>query len=58
MWWANKIDKNRLNDLKNKAWLRLEQWKVITIFECQLQSGKRAKTLSNLLVRLKTKTIC
>jgi G:T-mismatch repair DNA endonuclease (very short patch repair protein) len=33
--------------------LRLEHWKVITIFECQLKSAKRDDTLIKLLNHLK-----
>ncbi len=51
-WWIDKIDKNRSNDYKNKAWLGQEHWKVIAIFECQLKS-KRDKTLTKLLNHLK-----
>lgn len=52
-WWINKIHKNRENDLKNMASLRQEQWKVITIFECDLKSERRDKTLLKLLANLK-----
>lgn len=52
-WWRDKIDKNKANDLKNMTRLRQDHWKVITIFECELKSQKRDKTLSKLLDRLK-----
>jgi DNA mismatch endonuclease, patch repair protein len=52
-WWLTKIVSNSNNDKRNTELLRLEQWKVITIFECELKSGKREKTLANLVVQLK-----
>jgi DNA mismatch endonuclease (patch repair protein) len=52
-WWLTKIVSNRNNDKRNMKLLRQEQWKVITIFECELKSGKRDRTLSGLLKRLK-----
>lgn len=54
-WWMTKIVSNRNHDKRNLKLLRQEQWKVITIFECELKPGKRDKTLSNLLVKLKQK---
>ncbi len=51
-WWRDKIEKNKANDLKNMTCLRQDHWKVITIFECELKSPKRAKTLSKPINRL------
>jgi DNA mismatch endonuclease (patch repair protein) len=51
-WWLTKIVSNRNNDRRNAKRLRLEQWKVITIFECELKAAKRDKTLTDLLVKL------
>ncbi len=52
-WWRDKIDKNKANDLKNMKRLRQDHWKVITIFECELKSSKRDRTLTKLVNRLK-----
>jgi DNA mismatch endonuclease (patch repair protein) len=51
-WWLTKIVSNRNNDRRNAKRLRLEQWKVITIFECELKAAKRDKTLTDLLIKL------
>ena len=51
-WWLSKIDKNKVNDHKNMKLLRQDDWKVITIFECQLKSAKKDKTLSELVNQL------
>lgn len=52
-WWKSKINKNKTNDHKNIKSLRQNHWKVITIFECQLKSAKRDKTLTKMINHLK-----
>lgn len=51
-WWIEKIDSNSERDLKNFKKLILEGWRVITIFECELMSNKRAKTLNEIVTQI------
>jgi DNA mismatch endonuclease, patch repair protein len=51
-WWTNKINTNKRNDIKNLRTLRLDGWKVITIFECALKGAKREKTLEKVFNEL------
>ena len=51
-WWTTKINNNRKSDTKNFKLLTLDNWKVITIFECKLKPKLRDKTLSRLLKNL------
>jgi DNA mismatch endonuclease, patch repair protein len=49
-WWTDKINYNQQNDKKAVKLLKKENWKVITVFECQLNS--REKTLDKLTLTL------
>jgi DNA mismatch endonuclease, patch repair protein len=51
-WWMTKIVSNRECDRQNTQLLRQEQWKVITIFECELKPTRRKKTLAKLTDKL------
>ena len=51
-WWLQKIDRNKQLDRENFLKLKKEGWKVFTIFECELKSIKREKTLSKIINRL------
>uniref|UniRef100_A0A832DIQ2 Very short patch repair endonuclease n=1 Tax=Ignavibacterium album TaxID=591197 RepID=A0A832DIQ2_9BACT len=53
-WWLTKIERNKQLDDENLLKLKSDGWRVITIFECKLKSNLRAKTLENLVKRLKT----
>ncbi|MFN3873667.1 MAG: very short patch repair endonuclease [Ignavibacterium sp.] len=53
-WWLTKIERNKKLDNENLLKLKSDGWKVFTIFECKLKSNLRAKTLENLVNRLKT----
>lgn len=53
-WWLTKIERNKQLDNENLLKLKSDGWKVFTIFECKLKSNLRAKTLENLVNRLKT----
>jgi DNA mismatch endonuclease (patch repair protein) len=53
-WWLTKIERNKQLDNENLLKLKSNGWKVFTIFECKLKSNLRAKTLENLVNRLKT----
>lgn len=48
--WLNKINTNILNDKRNIIELRKEGWKVIIVWECQLNIPK---TLENILRMIK-----
>lgn len=52
-WWTAKIKNNRKSDAKNFKLLTLDNWKVITIFECELKPKLRVKTLSRLVKKIK-----
>jgi DNA mismatch endonuclease (patch repair protein) len=51
-WWVNKIERNKQNDKVSVKALTKAQWKVITIWECELKPAKALSTLSNLLSKL------
>ncbi|MBK7559082.1 MAG: DNA mismatch endonuclease Vsr [Chitinophagaceae bacterium] len=48
-WWLNKIKRNKSNDKKAVKALKINGWKVITVWECKLKSPKVEKTLNSLL---------
>lgn len=52
-WWLKKIERNKQLDRENLLKLKADGWKVLTIFECKLKPNVRAKTLENLVKRLK-----
>lgn len=52
-WWKEKIEGNIERDQIADKELKLEGWKVIVIWECELKPGKREKTLASLV-----KSIC
>jgi DNA mismatch endonuclease (patch repair protein) len=52
-WWTTKINNNRKSDTKTFKLLTLDNWKVLTIFECELKPRLRDKTLSSLIKKLK-----
>lgn len=51
--WVKKITTNKNNDMKASDLLSFAGWKVINIWECDLKSKVREKTLDNLLITLK-----
>lgn len=51
-WWLNKIEKNKALDVKNSNVLSLANWKVLTIFECELRPNSVHLTLNHLLKKL------
>ncbi len=51
-WWLDKISGNKRRDLENFRKLTSLGWKVINIFECRLKSGKRDKTLNELISKI------
>lgn len=52
-WWQDKINGNIQNDNKNISLIREMGWKVLTVWECDLKSDKREKTLEALMKELK-----
>jgi DNA mismatch endonuclease, patch repair protein len=48
-WWVNKINSNIANDEKAIRGLKQDNWKIITVWECQLKAKTSAKTLIDLL---------
>ncbi len=52
-WWLNKINGNIANDKKKKLALHKEEWKVITLWECDLKPAKREATLKKLLAQIR-----
>jgi len=51
-WWKEKLDSNRERDIKASTRLEELNWKVITIFECELKPLSRENTLNELLNRI------
>jgi DNA mismatch endonuclease (patch repair protein) len=52
-WWLEKINGTIERDKMNMSELEVLGWTVITIWECELKPGKRARVLENLLVFLR-----
>jgi DNA mismatch endonuclease (patch repair protein) len=53
LWWTTKIKNNRKSDAKNFKLLTQDNWKVITIFECELKPNQRLIAFSRLVKKLK-----
>lgn len=53
-WWLNKINGNRINDEKAIRKLLADNWKVITIWECDLKNNKREETLKAICKKIET----
>ena len=47
-WWLNKIIGNISNDNRNNELLKLEGWRVLIIWECDLKPNKRYGHLNSL----------
>jgi DNA mismatch endonuclease (patch repair protein) len=52
-WWKSKIEKNISNDEKNIVELKKLGWKTLCVWECELKTNQREKTLNNLLTKIK-----
>lgn len=50
--WNTKIEANIKRDKKNIALLKKEKWNVLIIWECQLKSKTREKTLNTILKKI------
>src|SRR6478736_1959577 len=44
-WWMSKINGNQIRDMTNISDLKKTGWKVLTVWECELKTEKREKTL-------------
>ncbi len=51
-WWLAKINRNKQLDDNNLQTLHKSGWKVLTIFECELKTNNRQKTLNELLDKI------
>lgn len=51
-WWLNKIEGNKVKDVENFNKLRATNWKVLTVFECELKTNTLSATLNKLLSEL------
>jgi DNA mismatch endonuclease (patch repair protein) len=52
-WWLNKINSNVGNDIKANESLKLDGWKVITLWECNLKKQVREGVLVDLVNSIK-----
>lgn len=52
-WWLNKINKNKGKDTESGMILTKMGWKIITVWECELVSGKKDYRLKSLINELK-----
>jgi DNA mismatch endonuclease (patch repair protein) len=50
--WSNKILANQRRDVKNNFKAKQLGWNIITIWECELRSGVKEKTLNELVQRI------
>ena len=48
-WWKEKLEKTKFKDRANEKKLKSLGWNLITVWECELSSVQRDKTLHNLL---------
>jgi len=51
-WWIGKINRTKQNDTDNELILTSKGWKVITIFECELNKKDYAIRLNNVIVQI------
>lgn len=47
-WWLNKINRNKELYVENTSTLKKQGWNVLTIFECELRTVYKEKTLSKI----------
>jgi len=53
-WWLNKISRNKQLDAENESKLKKSKWKIITIYECELNKDRIDSTLKSIIKKLKT----
>ncbi len=54
-WWLNKIARNKQLVTENIAKLKLDSWKVIILFECQLKKEKIEVALNRLVKKIRNR---
>ncbi len=52
-WWINKIKRTIELDKENYNKLSNQQWKIITVYECELKSQNKYKTFLNIIDLIK-----
>jgi DNA mismatch endonuclease (patch repair protein) len=52
-WWKEKIGKNIKNGINAEAALNVANWRVITIWQCDLSKSQLSATLDNLVFKIK-----
>jgi DNA mismatch endonuclease, patch repair protein len=52
-WWNKKIEENIIRDIKLERRIKIDGWKVIVIWECDLKPKKIVESLIKLLNHLK-----
>jgi DNA mismatch endonuclease (patch repair protein) len=52
-WWLNKITRNKELDTEHNKKLRLTDWNVIVLFECELKNRIIDTTMAKVIKRLK-----
>lgn len=48
-WWISKITKNKQNDYRATERLRLQNWNVLIVFECELKNERKEETLNRII---------
>ncbi len=51
-WWLDKINSNRRRDAANNTKLIEADWRILTVFECELKPALKEQTLQKLLGQL------
>lgn len=51
-WWFQKIERNKQLDMENLLRLKNRGWTVYSVFECELKSAKKERTLTKILKHL------
>lgn len=51
-WWLKKINRTKQNDSANELKLNSKGWKVITIFECEINKKDYAIRLNNVIAQI------
>lgn len=52
-WWLDKINSNKRRDEVSQAKIAEAGWNVLTIYECELKTGRKTQTLQHLVATLK-----
>jgi DNA mismatch endonuclease (patch repair protein) len=50
-WWAEKINRNIQNDANTEVALKVADWNIITIWQCQLKNNWESDLLSHFFKR-------